>query len=101
MATTPEKKVKDKITQVLKRLGIYYFYPVTGGYGHSGIPDLVCCMGGRFLAIEVKAGSKAPTALQRAQLDRIAASGGLAFDVNEDTLEQFLVWLEKEAKGIP
>jgi Holliday junction resolvase len=98
MPTTPEKRVKDKITHALKRLGVYYFYPVTGGYGHSGVPDLVCCIGGRFLGIEVKAGSKVPTALQQQQLDKIAAAGGHAWLVNEDTLEDFLLWLEQTAR---
>ncbi len=39
MAMTPEAKVKKKVSIVLKNLGAYYFYPVTGGYGTSGVPD--------------------------------------------------------------
>ena len=31
MAMTPEAKVKKKVVAVLKDLGAYYFYPVTGG----------------------------------------------------------------------
>ena len=37
---TPEAKVKKKVTEILKQFGAYYFYPVTGGYGMSGIPDI-------------------------------------------------------------
>jgi len=33
---TPESKVKSSVTKILKQLGIYYFFPVTGGYGSSG-----------------------------------------------------------------
>jgi len=52
MATTPEKKVKDKIVKTLKENGVYYFYASTHGFGRSGIPDLVCCANGRFIGIE-------------------------------------------------
>ena len=45
---TPEKKVKMKVVAILKEVGAYYFYPVTGGYGASGVPDIVGCFSGRF-----------------------------------------------------
>ncbi len=53
---TPEKKVKTKVVAILKTFGAYYFYPVTGGYGASGVPDIVGCYKGKFFAIECKAG---------------------------------------------
>ena len=52
MAMTPEAKVKAQVIKQLKELGVYYFSPVTGGYGRSGVPDIVGCMNGRFFAIE-------------------------------------------------
>ena len=48
MAMTPEAKVKKKVAEALKKLGVYYFYPVTGGYGRSGVPDIVGCYNGKF-----------------------------------------------------
>ena len=45
---TPEKKVKNQVVSILKAHGAYYFYPVTGGYGASGVPDIVGCYKGRF-----------------------------------------------------
>ena len=50
MAMTPEAKVKKRAVVQLKTLGAYYFYPVTGGYGKSGVPDIVACYKGLFLA---------------------------------------------------
>ena len=41
MVMTPEAKVKKVVVRQLKLLGAYYFYPVTGGYGMSGVPDIV------------------------------------------------------------
>jgi hypothetical protein len=54
MAMTPEKKVKDRVVKQLKLFGdsVYYFFPATGGYGRSGVPDIVGCFNGKFWAIE-------------------------------------------------
>ena len=83
---TPEKKVKTKVVAILKEFGAYYFYPVTGGYGASGVPDIVGCHKGRFFAIECKAGKGKTTALQEKNITQIKATGGLAIVVNEDNI---------------
>lgn len=86
MAQTPEAKVKAKVVKQLKELGAYYFYPVTGGYGRSGVPDIVGCYKGKFFGIECKAGNNKPTPLQERNLAEICASGGIALVVcSEDT----------------
>jgi Holliday junction resolvase len=87
MAQTPEKKVKDSVTKILKAHGAYYFYPVMGGYGRSGIPDIIVCHKGKFIAIECKAGSNTATALQEAELKKIEDAGGIAVVVNENNLD--------------
>lgn len=83
---TPEGKVKDKVVKILKQYGVYYFFPVTGGFGMSGIPDIICCHNGRFIAIECKAGKNKTTALQDAHLARIRAAGGIAVVINEENV---------------
>lgn len=83
---TPEGKVKDKVVKILKQYGVYYFFPVTGGFGMSGIPDIICCHNGRFIAIECKAGKNKTTALQDAHIARIRAAGGVAVVINEENV---------------
>ncbi len=83
---TPEAKVKKKVVAVLKQHKAYYFYPVTGGYGHSGVPDVIACHNGRFIGIECKAGTNKPTPLQQKNLDDINTAGGIALIINEDNL---------------
>ena len=85
---TPEGRVKDKVTKLLKSHNVYYFFPVTGGYGMSGIPDIVCCHNGRFVAIECKAGKNKTTALQDRQLEMIRQSGGIALVINEENIHE-------------
>lgn len=86
MAMTPEGKVKKKVVDILKAAGAYYFFPATGGFGRSGVPDIIVCFKGQFIGIECKAGDNTPTALQQRELMRIIDAGGSAFVVNEESL---------------
>lgn len=86
MAKTPEAKVKAAVVAQLKGLGAYYFFPVTGGYGSSGVPDIVGCLNGRFFGIECKAGRGKPTALQLMNLRAIEACGGISLLINEENV---------------
>ena len=91
---TPEAKVKKKIVAVLKEHGAYYFYPVTGGFGRSGVPDIIVCHAGRFIGIECKAGKNKPTPLQEKNLQDIEVAGGIAMVVNEDNIADVKKCLE-------
>tara|TARA_R100000541_G_scaffold4154_1_gene11507 strand:- start:365 stop:679 length:315 start_codon:yes stop_codon:yes gene_type:complete len=96
---TPEAKVKKKVVAILNDHGAYYFYPVTGGYGHSGVPDIVACHNGRFIGIECKAGKNKPTALQEKNLQDISRSGGEAMVINEDNITEVEDWLAWNSLG--
>jgi hypothetical protein len=87
MALTPEGKVKAKVKKILDEYGAYHFSPNMAGYGRSGVPDIIACMRGQFIAIECKAGSNQPTALQRRELQRIDDAGGMSIVVNEETVD--------------
>ena len=84
---TPEKKVKNQVANVLKSFGAYYFYPIGGWYGVSGVPDIVGCYKGKFFAIECKAGKGKTTALQDKHIAQIIGQGGYAIVVNESNIE--------------
>ena len=99
MATTPEAKVKAKIKAILKAYNVYYAMPIGTGYGNSGVPDFLCCVRGRFLAIEAKAGKGKTTALQDKNIKQIIASGGLAIVVNEDNIEELEFLLKHVLRG--
>ena len=87
MAATPEKRVKEKVVKVLKEMGAYYFYPFTGGYGRSGVPDIIGCYKGRFFGIECKAGKNKTTALQDREISLIHNAEGVAWVVNEENVD--------------
>jgi hypothetical protein len=85
MAMTPEGKVKKDVKAWLKARGIWFYMPVQNGMGVVGIPDLICCWGGKFLAIETKAPGKRSqtTANQEARIDEIRAARGWAIVVDD------------------
>ena len=87
MATTPEAKVKAKIKAILKAHSIYYAMPIGTGYGNSGVPDFLCCVNGKFVAIEAKAGKGEATALQLKNLRDINNAGGYTLIIRESNLE--------------
>lgn len=83
MALTPEGRIKAKVVKILRDEGVYYFFPATHGYGRSGVPDIICCVAGKFLAIECKAGGNKPTALQVREIETIRQAGGVAVVTDE------------------
>ena len=97
---TPEAKVKKKVVDVIKKNGAYYFFPATGGYGRSGVPDIVCCYRGMFVAIECKAGSNKPTALQEAEIYKIGQAKGFVRVINEDNIANVQAVFDIIDKGL-
>lgn len=100
MATTPEGKVKTAVKKILDAHGVYHFSPAANGYGRVGVPDIICCVNGYFLAIECKAGAGKTTALQDREIAAINAAHGVAIVVNENgvaALPQTIEALKKRA----
>ena len=104
MAMTPEAKVKKVIKQMLDAHGAYHFSPFQAGMGRAGIPDIIACYKGKFIAIEAKAGKGTTTALQDREIKRIQATGGIAMVINEQNyadLEYVLRHLNGETPKNP
>lgn len=93
---TPEAKVKKVVVKQLKELGAYYFYPATGGYGKSGVPDIVGCFHGLFFGFECKAGNNTATPLQEKNLAEINRANGFDLIVNEANMYDVIEILENE-----
>jgi Holliday junction resolvase len=93
MAATPESKVKAQLRKKLDALGIYHFMPPANGFGRAGIPDIIGCYNGQFVAFECKAGKGKTTALQEREIHNIQLAKGWAFvitELNVDHVEELL-----------
>lgn len=74
-----EHDVTKKIKTYLKSVSNCFFWKEHGGqYGTSGIPDLIVCYRGRFIAFEVKAEQGRETVLQKLMIRKIIQAGGYA-----------------------
>jgi Holliday junction resolvase len=101
---TPEGKIKRKVVEMLRKYGVWYFFPGNNGFGKSGIPDIIAIAGGLFIGIECKADpKKKPTELQRICGEQIQAAGGSWFLVRceEDISEVEKCLLSKVPKHLP
>ena len=90
---TPEGKVKARVKEILEQYHVWYFFPRGTVRGRAGIPDIIACLNGQFIAIECKAGHNHITPLQRREIVDIRMHGGSALVVNEynyDDLETLL-----------
>lgn len=74
-----ESVIVRSILRHLKSMPQCFAWKEHGGmYGTAGIPDIICCLGGRFFAFEVKNEKGVPTKLQEATIRKINAAGGTA-----------------------
>lgn len=74
----PEKKVEDKIKRYLDSLGAYHVKIHGSAFMPAGTPDILACINGRFVAIEVKRPSGGVVSeLQKLKLKQIEHAGGV------------------------
>jgi Holliday junction resolvase len=99
MARTPEGAVKDAVRRILGEMDVYHFMPPGNGFGRAGIPDIIGCMDGKFIAIECKAGKGKTTALQERELEWIGDAGGFTFVAREDNLDEMKQLLQEKKDG--
>jgi len=100
MAETPEWKVKRAVRLMLDKLGAYHFMPPANGFGRAGIPDIIACIDGHFIAIECKAGKGQTTALQDRELNAILNAGGTTYIARESNLDELQQLLGHKTSGL-
>ena len=74
-----EKNYENKIKTYLHSKKCYCVKYFGCMYSTSGTPDLLCCINGHFLAIEVKAQDGVPSELQLQKIKDIRNAGGFAY----------------------
>lgn len=75
----PEKKVENRIKKYLNSLGAYYLKVHGSMYQPSGTPDILACINGRFIGIEVKRPDGGTVSeLQKSKLKKIETAGGVS-----------------------
>lgn len=77
-----EKAITNQILKYLKAQPECFVFKEHGDiYGTSGIPDIICCYKGKFVAFEVKTPSGKLSKLQEITINKIRKAQGAAFKV--------------------
>ena len=95
-----EKQFQLKVEEFFKSNGIYpcgrarkrngwYVKIWGGGFQRVGIPDILACIKGVFVAVELKSPRGKPSALQTLNIDNIRESGGMAYILYPKDFEVF------------
>lgn len=94
---TFENKIKKYISDEIQKAWGFKFH--AGTYTQSGIPDLIYCINGRFVAIEVKKEKGKPTELQKRKIKKIIQDGGVAVIIKPsqfEDLKKLIMAVEKK-----
>lgn len=77
-----EKTITNQILKYLKSLSDCFAFKEHGGlYGTSGIPDIIICYKGKFVAFEVKTKKGKLSKLQEITIEKIRNAKGMVFKV--------------------
>lgn len=89
-----EKDITNAILIHLKSVPRCFAWKEHGGmYGTTGIPDIIACIDGKFVAFEVKQPIGKLTKLQEITLQRIKKANGKAYKVT--SVEEVIKILER------
>lgn len=95
-----EKKFENEIKDFLKSLPKTWFFKYWAGpMSKAGVPDIIACVAGTFVAIEVKAPNGKPSELQKRNIRIINECGGLGYILYPKDFESFKNDMYKLLKG--
>lgn len=83
----PESKFKERVMKDLTKLS-HCWVLKTQERARRGVPDLIICFCGLFIAIELKKDSSPATALQKYTIDEIRKAHGVSFVTYPDAWNQ-------------
>lgn len=89
-----EKAFENKIKKFLRDRGCYVVKYFGCAFSQSGVPDLLCCINGTFVAIEVKSDTGKPSALQLANIADIQGAGGVAMVLHPKDWDKFTAFID-------
>lgn len=95
-----EKRFENNVKKFLENDGAWFIkYWAGSKYTKEGIPDIICCHKGRFIAIEVKATNGKPSLLQLVTLRDIRKAGGIGILLYPKDFDYFMAFLEGTEMG--
>jgi Holliday junction resolvase len=85
-----EKLFENHVKAFLKSQGCWFVKYWGGGqFTKAGIPDLLVCCKGKFIALEIKAPTGKPSELQLYNVEKIKEAGGIAMVLYPKDFDKF------------
>jgi hypothetical protein len=84
-----ESRFQSKVIKWFESIGGYVVNIWGGGYQRAGIPDLLICYKGRFVALELKTYMGKVHELQRYNISEIHNAGGFARILRPSEFKEF------------
>lgn len=84
-----EKRFEEQIKKFLTERGWYFVKYFANRNTKSGIPDILACVSGRWVAIEVKAARGRASELQLYNRRKIREAGGISIILYPNQFEEF------------
>lgn len=84
-----EKNFENRIKKFLKSNDIYYFKTFQNAFTKRGIPDIIACVNGFFVAVEVKATKGKASVFQLENKKDIEKNGGIHYLLYPSEFEKF------------
>ena len=84
-----EKSFENKVKAYLKSIGAYFIKTHGDRFSRVGTPDIIACVNGHFVAVEVKAENGKPSELQIYHIEQINIAGGYADILYPKDFEDF------------
>lgn len=84
-----EKNFENRVKKWLREEGCYVVKFYGCGQTRAGVPDLLVCANGRFIAVELKAEDGVVSKVQLAHLWAINEAGGVWFVLKPSGFEDF------------
>lgn len=89
MNTAQEKTFENKVKKFLESEGCWFVKFFANSYTKQGIPDILACVNGYFVGVEVKAQQGKPSELQVYNVNKIRDSGGFAMILYPSAFPKF------------
>lgn len=89
-----EKNYENKIKKFLTEQGCWNIKYFANRNTRSGVPDILACVNGYFVAIEVKGEKGTPSELQLWNRDKIREAGGISIILYPEQFDDFKSLIE-------
>ena len=84
-----EKTFENKVKKFFEENGAWFVKFFANSFTKAGIPDILACVNGYFVGVEVKAQNGKPSELQLYNVEKIREAGGFAIVLYPSGFEKF------------